>query len=141
MSGNPNPIDSVFVDGVSPDKSDVRSFQKARAALVVNDASELRTYDLASQQLVFLKSNGRVYRIDTSDTTTADDGSTLIRDSNGIAFSLVTIDGLDGNDGSTWFSGAGAPSASPDFGVSEDFYLNTSNGDIYKKTLSGWGAA
>lgn len=45
-------------------------------------------------------------------------------------------DGEDGIDGSVWYVGAGAPSEST--GVSGDFYLNATNGDVYKKTGSTW---
>lgn len=140
MSGNPNPIDDVFIDGVSPDKSDVRSFHKIYAALVLSNAGEIGDTDLSQQQIVILQSNGRAYKKDTGDTTSPDDGETLIRDANGIAFSLVVIDGLDGSNGATWISGSGAPTTSPDFGSNGDFYLNETNGDVYKKVAGVWGS-
>jgi len=39
--------------------------------------------------------------------------------------------------GAEWHVGAGAPS--PILGAVGDFYLNSSNGDVYEKTLPGWG--
>lgn len=39
--------------------------------------------------------------------------------------------GADGTDGATWRSGTGAPSNG--LGANGDFYLNTANGDVYKK--------
>jgi len=45
--------------------------------------------------------------------------------------------GTNGANGSTWFTGTVAPSTGT--GVVNDFYLNTSNGDYYKKTgVSVW---
>lgn len=42
--------------------------------------------------------------------------------------------GATGAAGSKWYNGAGAPSAGT--GVSGDYYLNTTNGDVYVKTTS-----
>ena len=42
-----------------------------------------------------------------------------------------------GINGSTWYSGAGAPGA---IGVNGDFYLNTSTSDIYQKSGGSWGS-
>jgi Collagen triple helix repeat (20 copies) len=44
-----------------------------------------------------------------------------------------------GGSGSTWYEGAGAPSAGT--GADGDFYLNTSNGDVYQKASGAWGTA
>lgn len=43
--------------------------------------------------------------------------------------------GADGNDGATWLSGTTVPDSQ---GKDGDFYLNTSNYDIYKKTSGTW---
>lgn len=45
--------------------------------------------------------------------------------------------GTNGTNGSTWYSGAGAPSTTHTNG---DFYLNTSNGDVYKQVSGAWGS-
>lgn len=42
--------------------------------------------------------------------------------------------GADGADGSVWTSGAGAPAG----GADGDFYLRTSNGDVYSKLAGVW---
>lgn len=47
--------------------------------------------------------------------------------------------GTNGVNGSTWYTGAGAPSSAT--GAVGDLYLNTDNGDVYKKTASGWGSS
>ena len=45
-------------------------------------------------------------------------------------------DGTDGLNGSAWYSSSGSPST--ELGVDGDYYLNTSTGDIIKKTLGTW---
>ena len=45
-------------------------------------------------------------------------------------------DGEDGKDGSLWLTGNGFPSSS--IGKEGDMYLDTSNGDVYQKTSTGW---
>ncbi len=48
--------------------------------------------------------------------------------------------GAAGKDGATWYSGSGNPSSST--GTTGDYYLNTSNGDVYKKSSSSsWGSS
>jgi hypothetical protein len=46
--------------------------------------------------------------------------------------------GSSGANGATWYTGTGAPSAGT--GTNGDLYLNTSNGDVYKKTAGAWGS-
>lgn len=45
-------------------------------------------------------------------------------------------DGLNGVNGSTWYSGAGVPAGGT--GVNGDYYYRTSNGDIYQKAAGVW---
>jgi hypothetical protein len=44
--------------------------------------------------------------------------------------------GAPGAAGSVWFNGAGAPSGGT--GVNGDYYLNTTNGDVYQKSGGSW---
>lgn len=44
--------------------------------------------------------------------------------------------GLDGTDGATWRSGAGAPSNA--LGADGDYYLNTANGDVYLRAAGAY---
>lgn len=44
--------------------------------------------------------------------------------------------GADGADGSVWFDGAGAPDSGT--GANGDYYLRTSNGDVYEKSAGAW---
>lgn len=46
------------------------------------------------------------------------------------------VAGENGTDGATWTSGASVPSNTN--GKDGDFYLNTSNWDVYKKTAGSW---
>lgn len=46
--------------------------------------------------------------------------------------------GSNGADGATWYTGSGAPDDGT--GVDNDLYLDTSNGDVYKKVAGSWGA-
>jgi hypothetical protein len=46
--------------------------------------------------------------------------------------------GAAGVNGSTWYSGSGAPASGT--GVNGDYYLNTANGDVYKKAAGAWGS-
>lgn len=49
------------------------------------------------------------------------------------------IQGPAGAPGSVWRSGAGTPSDA--LGIDNDFYLNTSNGDVFKKAAGTYGTA
>lgn len=44
--------------------------------------------------------------------------------------------GSPGAAGAKWWNGAGAPSNGT--GVAGDYYLNTTNGDVYEKVGSSW---
>lgn len=46
-------------------------------------------------------------------------------------------EGAPGKDGATWYSGEGAPAGG--LGANNDFYLRTSNEDVYKKVAGVWG--
>lgn len=50
--------------------------------------------------------------------------------------SLIGGSGTNGVNGSTWFNAAGAPSGGT--GINGDYYLNTSNGDVYQKVSGSW---
>jgi hypothetical protein len=46
--------------------------------------------------------------------------------------------GSAGAPGSVWYEGSGAPSSGT--GVNGDYYLNTTNGDVYTKAAGAWGS-
>lgn len=130
----PGPIDSVYVDGSPVAKSDVRGFGKTREVLVMADATEVSNADLALQLILLLKSNGRIYRLNTGDTTTAPDGETFLRDINGLGFELVEIEGLDGRDGATIIVQDTPPATSYESG---SLWIDADSAQIDLYTLTG----
>jgi len=50
--------------------------------------------------------------------------------------SIVGTNGTNGTNGSVWYTGSGVPSAG--LGVNIDFYLRTTNGDVYSKASGSW---
>lgn len=54
-----------------------------------------------------------------------------------VSGSLKGPGGSDGTNGAVWFNGVGAPAGS--LGANDDFYINTANGDLYKKAAGTWG--
>ena len=54
-----------------------------------------------------------------------------------IVGSLKGPGGADGTNSSEWYNGVGVPA--PGVGADNDFYINTSNGDLYKKAGGSWG--
>ena len=98
MSANPNPIETIagLTSNANISKADIVNWGKTRLSQSMADASEVNNTDLAGQFTISLKSTGRVYNLDTSDTTTADDGVNCIRDASNAAYKIVTIVGLDG---------------------------------------------
>jgi hypothetical protein len=49
---------------------------------------------------------------------------------------ITALGGGGGGGGSTWFDGAGVPSSGT--GSNGDYYLNTTNGDVYRKSAGTW---
>ena len=45
----------------------------------------------------------------------------------------IDLSGVQGVTGSIWYYGSGAPAGSPVIGLVNDYYLNTTNGDVYSK--------
>lgn len=88
MPGDPHPIDVVIVDGDPVAKSVVRSYVKQHTAVSVADADEIRATDF-SGQTGGLQLAAVYYRLDTSDTTSLDDGSNIIIDAAGNRFKKV----------------------------------------------------
>lgn len=54
----------------------------------------------------------------------------------GIGTSIVGTNGTNGTNGSVWYTGSGVPSGG--LGVNIDFYLRTTNGDVYSKSSGSW---
>lgn len=90
MAGNP--VDLVYVDGVAVAKSDVRGYEKLRVRQRVADADEVRNTDFSGQfGGLYVAALNADFNIDTTDTTTADDGVNCIRDFAGNGFFRVAV--------------------------------------------------
>lgn len=83
-----NPIDLVggLISAINVVKTDLVAWVKGRVPQVLADATELRNTTLAGQRVVTLIATGGQYRLDTSDTTTADDGVACIVSADGYRF-------------------------------------------------------
>jgi microcystin-dependent protein len=69
----------VFVDGVAAAKSSARAF----IAYVLDTRDTLRTTDMGGSWLVYVREADRWFERDTSDTTSPDDGTSVIVDPTG----------------------------------------------------------
>ena len=88
-----HPIESVYVDDVDVSKASARSYERARNRVRVADAAEVRATDFSGQFAgLNVAALGADFNLDTSDTTTADDGTNCIRDSEGNGFFRVAVD-------------------------------------------------
>lgn len=81
-----NPVDLVYVDGSNVAKADVRAFEKARMPQVLANATEVRNTTLPLQLVILIKALGQNWALDTTDTTTADDGINCIISADGGRF-------------------------------------------------------
>jgi hypothetical protein len=83
-----NPIDLVggLTSSANVSKTDLVAWAKARVPQVLADATELRGTILAGKIVVSLKSSGIVYYLDSTDTTSSDDGVNCIISSDGKRF-------------------------------------------------------
>ena len=97
MSGTLHPAEMVYPTGSNVAKADVIADDKLHNRRVA-DADAIRNGDWAGQYgLLFVASLNGWFKVDTGDTTTADNGTTVIVDANGLRFKKV---GGDGNDAS-----------------------------------------
>lgn len=63
---------------------------KERVPQVMADAAEVNSTNLSGQLLIQVKTSGAIYKLDTSDTTTADDGLTCLISYDGFRFKIVS---------------------------------------------------
>ncbi len=83
------PIETTVQDGVDVSKPSFRGFVNDRMPHRFANADEVRAANLANVNLIYV--TPRLYEKDTSDTTSADDGSSVIHDTNGTAFKYVAV--------------------------------------------------
>lgn len=87
-----HPIDVTIVDGVNVAKADVRGYEKQYVRLRFADATAVRNTKLSGQfGGVYVLSLKAFFDIDTTDTTTADDGLSCIIDFDGNRFKKVVV--------------------------------------------------
>jgi hypothetical protein len=87
-----NPIDVIIVDGAAVNKSDIRSYEKNRVRQRMADPTEVRNTKLSGQFAgIYVRSLQNSYDLDTTDTTTSDDGVNCIIDFDGNRFKKVTV--------------------------------------------------
>lgn len=78
MSANPIELIGGLTDTNDVPKADIVSWAKARVPQVLANNAEIRTTNLALQQVVFVKSPGISWYLDAADSTTADDDITCV---------------------------------------------------------------
>lgn len=82
-----NPVDAVYVDGAPTSKSSVRGYEKQYVRKRMANVDEVRNTDLAGQfSGVDVSSLGALFDIDTSDTTSPDDGVNTLVSNDGYRF-------------------------------------------------------
>ncbi|MGJ5032365.1 hypothetical protein ACQR1I_36390 [Bradyrhizobium sp. HKCCYLS2038] len=86
MSANPVELIGGLASTAPVSKADIISWAKARVPQVFVDVAEMRNTALAGQLVVYLKSSSANWYLDSSDTTTADDGVNCIISSDGLRF-------------------------------------------------------
>ena len=88
-----HPVDAVYVNGSAVSKAAIRTLIRSLPYDFVT-AANLRTYDLDNTSDVLI--SGVLFRYDSADFTTADDGTTCIVDLGGRRFKKVTVS-ISGN--------------------------------------------
>jgi hypothetical protein len=90
MSGTPHPAAVVHPTGSNIAKEDVIADDKLHNRRVA-DVDEIRNGDWSGQYgVLFVASLDGWFKVDTSDTTTADNGTSVIVDANGLRFKKVS---------------------------------------------------
>jgi len=82
-----NPIDAVFPNGTTVNKSSVRQWGADRLAQRLEDADELRAMDTAGTKLFII--DNVLWAFDPSDTTSPDDGNLVLVSNDGDRYDRV----------------------------------------------------
>lgn len=121
-----HPIDAIIKTGLRVSKADFRSFLKARARIRLADPAEVADTDLSDQHGgILVASLDADFYLDPTDTTSADDGLTILVDDAGNRFKrrnidsvfrrllLATVAGQNVNTAQPWFPDDGGVSLAP----------------------------
>lgn len=107
-----NPIDVAVVDGVAVSKATLRSYEKTRVRMRMADPIEVRNTVLTGQTGgIYVRTLQDLFDLDTTDTTTVDDGTNCIVDFSGNRFKKVATETTRTQ---RIITAAGAITASPD---------------------------
>lgn len=91
MSANPIDLVGGLATTANVVKADISAWAKARVPQVLANATEVRNTTLAAQLMLVLKASGIQYFLDSTDTTTADDGVNCIISSDGFRFKPLSM--------------------------------------------------
>lgn len=89
MTANPVELIGGMTTTESVSKADLLAWVKARVPQVMEDADEVRETNLGIQRAIILRSNGLMYFRNTEEVG-EDDGITVIRDENEIAYVVAS---------------------------------------------------
>jgi hypothetical protein len=78
-----HPIDTVYPDGASVAKANIRSHHKSAIPLVVDAIADIQGTDYGAARVIYVIATQSLYQYDPADTTTADDGVTVLVDPQG----------------------------------------------------------
>jgi hypothetical protein len=157
---------SVAITGVSVVRGSVKLEPKASSATLGNDEFKISSITFKNGSSTLSSSTtpkapsytvvqDSTNKLNNITVTLADGGSSVtidayiiidIKDVTGTSVQLtkvftmsVTKKGTAGAAGAKWHQGSGAPSSST--GSNGDYYLNTSNGDVYTKSNGSWSSS
>lgn len=94
MTANPIELIAGLFTSANVSKADIDAWAKARVAQVLANAAEVNSTNLAGQLMIKIKALGGDYFLDSTDSTTADDGVTCIISLDGFRFKPVQSRGI-----------------------------------------------
>ena len=88
MPGSENPVEEIGgIDTSSAvNKASLVSWGKANVVQVLENPNDLRARSMDGQNMLGIRSTGRIYHLDTTDTTTPDNGVWCVRDFDGLGY-------------------------------------------------------
>lgn len=127
----------LFLSGLSPETGGTLKITEIEIANLDTDVATTVNaidppYEIERYELVFFNIEGQIFLCKKTNQTIGD-GETALTNDDFIEFPVsVGPAGTNGTNGSVWRNGSGAPSNS--LGANGDYYLNTTNSDVYLKS-------